>query len=106
MPKGPEQVSRRQFTGSITATVAGTLLLMDDSAAQTRPATDATTQPALDPRIEQIEKSRSVPLSAEMRDAVLNAIRDNDRAAEKARASFVVPDQTEPAVIFKPTPHA
>lgn len=104
MSQSLHPVSRRQFTGSISAAVAGTLLAMSESSAQTQPATDPTTQPALDPRIEQIERSRGAPLSSELREAVLKTIQDNERGADKARA-FVVPDQTEPAIVFTPTPH-
>src|SRR5689334_2238026 len=94
--------SRRQFGKTVAATVGGAVLA-GSAGAQTEKKSAVPTSDE-DVRLKLIEKSRGKELSSEQRKAVLETIHNNDKQAAESRSKFQVPDTTEPAIVFTPTP--
>jgi hypothetical protein len=96
-----ERVTRREFAGAFAAG-AGAALMAASAGAQDEKKSDAPIQDN-DIRVRIIEESRGKDFTPEQRKAVLGNIRNTDKQWAEGR-KFDVPDNTEPAFVFTPTP--
>jgi hypothetical protein len=95
------EMSRRQFGKTVAAGMSGAVLA---ASAGAQPGQKSTVPVSDDDiRLRLIEQSRGKPLTAEQRKAILENIRNSDKQWAEGR-KFEVPDNTEPAIVFTPTP--
>ena len=96
-----KEVSRRQFGKTVAASLGGAVLAVSSQAQEPEKVSVPTSDD--DIRLKLIELSRGKPLTDEQRQAVLKNIRNTDKQWAEGR-KFMVPDTTEPAFVFTPTP--
>ena len=94
-------MSRRQFAKNVVASVGTAALAVAGSAQE--PEVKSIPADENDVRVKLIEKSRGKPFTDDQRKAVLKNIRNTDKQWAEGR-KFEVPDTTEPAISFTPTP--
>ena len=96
------KVTRRQFGKTVAVSVGGAVLAASAAGQEKKPEVPRSDD---DIRVRLIEKSRGKPFTPEQKKAVLENIRNTDKQWAEGR-KFDVPDNTEPAFVFTPTPRS
>lgn len=94
------RVSRRQFSRLVASSAAGVLL---SAGAEAEPPVPVSQPHAEDPRIGQLERERSAPLSEAQRTGLPKQLKDLDDGSAPLRKFPLEDGGSEPGILFRPT---
>ena|SRR5579883_1453085 len=98
-----ERLTRRQFSRLVTSSAA--TLLMANSASADEPPTPAPASPGPDdPRLTQLKRERSAPLTPEQEKGLPAQMKDWDETRAELRKFPLRDGDSEPKLIFDPAP--